>query len=210
MKKLLDIDNWNRKDHFNFFKEFDEPFYGITTEIDCTTAYNYCKSHNISFFIYYLHCTLTAVNNIEEFRYRISDNKVYIYDKIDVSATISRADNTFDFSFIPYCSRFNEFAENAKVEIERIKATKGLNPTISGDNVIHFSSVPWIRFTSLSHARNFSFNDSCPKVSFGKMEESDGRKTMPISVHVHHALIDGYHLGKFIDEIQNLMNRDNI
>ncbi|MCT4640068.1 MAG: chloramphenicol acetyltransferase [Bacteroidales bacterium] len=206
MKKLLDIEKWNRKDHFNFFNQFEEPFYGITVEIDCTAAYNHCKQNNLSFFIYYLHCSLAAANSVDEFRYRISDNKVYIYDQIDASATINRDDNTFDFSYIPYHSEFNRFDKNAKSEIERIRNSSGLNPTISGDNVIHFSSVPWIKFSSLSHARSFAFNDSCPKISFGKMTQTDEKRVMPISVHVHHALIDGYHLGLFIDELQRLMN----
>jgi hypothetical protein len=26
MKQQLDVDNWNRKEHFLFFKQFEEPF----------------------------------------------------------------------------------------------------------------------------------------------------------------------------------------
>ncbi|HAI84531.1 MAG TPA: chloramphenicol acetyltransferase, partial [Chitinophagaceae bacterium] len=54
-------------------------------------------------------------------------------------------------------------------------------------------------FTSLSHARSFSFADSCPKISFGKMTVNQDKRTMPVSVHVHHALMDGYHVAQFID-----------
>jgi chloramphenicol O-acetyltransferase type A len=43
-------------------------------------------------------------------------------------------------------------------------------------------------------------------MSFGKMTESDGKLTMPVSVHVHHALIDGLHVGQYIDLFQQLMN----
>jgi chloramphenicol O-acetyltransferase type A len=52
--------------------------------------------NNCSSFIYYLHKTLVAVNTIESFRYRISDDKIYINDRIDASATIGRP-GTFDF-----------------------------------------------------------------------------------------------------------------
>ncbi|MDN3724202.1 CatA-like O-acetyltransferase [Aequorivita sp. SDUM287046] len=71
---------------------------------------------------------------------------------------------------------------------------------------IHFSAIPWIDFTSISHARSFSHPDSCPKISFGKMTETNGRKSMPISIHGHHALMDGYHVGQFIDQFQKLMS----
>ena len=46
MRKLVDINSWNRKDHYNFFKNFDEPFYGIVANVDSTFAYNKAKKSN--------------------------------------------------------------------------------------------------------------------------------------------------------------------
>ena len=74
MKQKLNLDTWNRKEHFLFFKQMEEPFFGITTTIDCTNAYDKAKELNISFFTYYLHKTLVAANAIENFRYRIIYN----------------------------------------------------------------------------------------------------------------------------------------
>jgi chloramphenicol O-acetyltransferase type A len=79
-------------------------------------------------------------------------------------------------------------------------------PAVSGENVIHYSSLPWINFKSISHARSFSFKDSSPKISFGKMTIQQDKKIMPVSVHVHHALMDGYQVSQFIDLFQQLMN----
>lgn len=205
MKTPLEIDNWARKDHFKFFKQFDEPFFGICFDIDCTNAYAKCKEEKISFFLYYLHKSLVAANRIEPFRYRIEENSVFIYDRVDASPTINRPDGTFGFAYMDYYEDFNEFNREAKKEIEKVQNSHGLIPAISGENVIHFSSLPWISFKSISHARSFSFKDSCPKITFGKISEHDGIKRMPVSIHVHHALMDGIHVGQFIDEFQSLM-----
>lgn len=209
MKTLLDIQNWPRKEHFLFFKQFGEPFFGLTVEIDCTKAYETSKQLGTSFFVYYLHKTIVAVNTIECFRYRILDDAVYIYDTIDVSATIMRADNTFGFSLMEYSPDFDVFAANAFQEIERIQNTSGLfTREFPNDNLIHFSAIPWINFSSLSHARNYTFPDSCPKISSGKMTiGKDGKRTMPMSIHAHHALMDGFHVGQFVDYFQELMNK---
>ena len=170
MKTLLDLESWNRKEHFLFFKQMEEPFFGLTIEIDCSKGYETAKQLGTSFFVYYLHKTIVAVNEIEAFRYRIIDDEVYIYDTIDVSATIMREDKTFGFSLIEYSPGFNNFSANTFQEIERIKNTPGLfTRDFNETNVIHFSTVPWINFTSLSHARSYTFPDSCPKISFGKM-----------------------------------------
>lgn len=206
MKQKLPLDTWNRKEHFLFFKQMEEPFFGITTTIDCTKAYAKSKELGVTFFTYYLHKTLQAVNAIEPFRYRIIDDEVYIYDTIDVSATILRDDKTFGFSLMEYAEDLNEFAEITKKEIARVKAVTGLITRDFEINLIHFSALPWINFTSYSHARSFTFPDSCPKVSFGKMMDDNGKKTMAMAIHVHHGLIDGYHIGELINCFQELMN----
>jgi chloramphenicol O-acetyltransferase type A len=203
---LLDIDNWKRKDHFHFFRQFEEPFFGVTVNVDCTNAYNTAKSNGISFFLYYLYHSLCAANAVEPFRYRIVDGGVIVYDKVNASPTINRPDGTFGFSYIDHYPHLSEFLTHAKAEIERVQNSTGLVPAVSGENVIHYSSVPWIRFTSLSHARAFSFKDSSPKISFGKMVEEHGRQTMPMSIHVHHALMDGIHVGQYIDLFEELLN----
>jgi len=209
MKTLLDLENWNRKEHFAHFSKMEEPFFGATVEIDCTKAYQMAKSLHSSFFLYYLHKTLVAVNTIENFKYRISEDKIYINDRIDASATIGREDGTFGFSLIEYNSDFEVFKQNALAEVKRIQSTTGLfTRSFDDDNVIHFSAIPWLNFTALSHARSYTYPDSCPKISFGKMITSEtGKRTIAMSVHVHHGLMDGLHVGQFVDLFQDLMNK---
>ncbi|SDW04786.1 chloramphenicol acetyltransferase [Flavobacterium degerlachei] len=209
MKALLDIEKWPRKEHFHFFKQFEEPFFGATVEIDCTRAYENSKKLDSSFFIYYLHKTLVAVNSIESFRYRISADTIEIHNRIDASATIGRADGTFGFSLIEYNLNFDIFKATALAEIARIQNTTGIfTRTFESDNMIHFSAIPWLNFTSLSHARSYTFPDSCPKISFGKMMVAEtGKRTMSMSVHVHHGLMDGMQLGQFVDCFQEIMNQ---
>lgn len=206
MKQKLDLETWNRKEHFLFFKQMEEPFFGITTTIDCTIAYQKSKELGVTFFTYYLHKTLSAVNAIEPFKYRIINDDVYIFNQIDVSATIFRDDKTFGFSYMNYVENIHEFAKIVALEIERIQNTDGLFTRLFPENLIHFSALPWINFDSFSHARSFSFADSCPKISFGKMMDENGKKTMSMSVHVHHGLMDGYHVGEFVNLFQNLMD----
>jgi len=201
----LDIDIWVRKDHFHFFRKFEEPFFGVTVDLDCTTAYEFCKDTGRSFFLYHLYQSLKAANETEPFRYRIAGDSVRVYDQVNASPTINRPDGTFGFSYMDYHSDLDHFMDQAQIEIEGVQNSKGLKPAITGENVIHYSSLPWIRFRSISHARSFSFADSCPKISFGKMTEVSGTRSLPVSVHVHHALADGYHAGQFLDRFQALM-----
>lgn len=201
------MEEWPRKEHFDFFNSFEEPFFGVNVKINCTGAYKRAKTTGRSFFLYYLHASIASANETEPFRYRISDdNMVHVYDQINPSATISRSDGTFGFSYMKYKEDFKEFYSGAIEEIERVKSNSGLNPSGKDDiNVIHYSAIPWIDFQSLSHARAYSFKDSCPKISFGKLVKDGEEYYMSMSVHVHHALMDGIHVGEYIDRFQKRM-----
>src|SRR5688572_4801941 len=208
MKTTIHIDTWKSKDHFLFFRQFEEPFFGITTEVDCTLAYNFCKQSSISFFLWYLHKSLVAANETEPFRYRIEGDQVLLYDEVNASPTINRPDGTFGFSYFDYHRSFELFSAKAKIEIEKVQGSTGLIPAVTGENVIHYSSVPWLKFTALSHARAFAFKDSIPKISFGKAAELNGKRSMPVSIHAHHGLIDGFHISRFVDRFQQLLNEE--
>ncbi|MEZ2444856.1 CatA-like O-acetyltransferase [Chitinophaga sp. RCC_12] len=205
MKQLLDLDTWARKEHFNFFRQFEEPFFGITTDIDCTAAFNNAKASGDSFFLSYLHKSLAAANEVTPFRYRIAGDEVWVYDQVHASPTINRPDGTFGFAYMNFYEDAAAFEASSKAEIERVRQSTGLIPAVSGENVIHYSSLPWINFTAVSHARSFSFKDSCPKITFGKVKEAGDRKMMPVSVHVHHALMDGFHVAQFLEGFQRRM-----
>ncbi len=204
MKTKINIETWNRKEHFLFFKQMEEPFFGITTTIDCTKGYEEAKKLGVSFFVYYLHKTLVAVHAVENFRYRIDNDEVVLYETICASATVMRADKTFGFSYMEFADNIHEFADIVATEIDRIQHTTGIFTREYPENIIHFSAIPWVDFTSISHARSFTWPDSCPKISFGKMTDQNGKKTMALSVHVHHGLVDGYHVGLFLEKLQEL------
>lgn len=70
MKQKVELNTWNRKEHFEFFKQMEEPFFGLTVSIDCTNAYTIARQIGVSFYTFYLHKTLLAVNQIENFKYR--------------------------------------------------------------------------------------------------------------------------------------------
>jgi len=208
MKTEINLENWERKEHFEWFKDFNEPFWGIVSEIDCTEAYEQAKELTIPFYHVYLHKSLKAINHTDGFRLRIENDKVYSYDTIHASVTLNNKDKLYSMSFIQYNEDLQQFSENAKEEEERIRKISGLgvNANTMRNDVIHYSSVPWFKFSGLTHARNYKFNDSVPKITFGKFEEIEEKKIMSIALNGHHGLIDGYHAGQYLKLLQQLMH----
>jgi chloramphenicol O-acetyltransferase type A len=204
-KQTIDLDHWPRREHFNFFNAFEEPYYGVTVTIDVTAAYRYVKTQGISFHFYCLYQSLSAAQQIEAFRYRIEEGTVVLYDRIDGGGVVDRPDETFGYGYFPYDPSLEGFLRIAALESDRIRATTGM-PRTTANNLIRYSVLPWINFTALSHARAFSRQDSCPRITFGKMTAQVDTRTMPVSIHVNHAVVDGLHLGQYIERFQAAMN----
>ncbi|SOD14685.1 chloramphenicol acetyltransferase [Pedobacter xixiisoli] len=206
--KKINIDTWKRRDHFKLFSQFEEPFFGVVVNINCSKAYTNAKTASKSFFLHYLYRALKAANSIEEFRYRVLNGDVILHDQASVSTTINRPNGTFGFGYFDYHDDENIFIAGAQKATLEVQNTEGLTPSQPGASEIHFSAIPWVDFTSLSHARSFAFPDSAPKISFGKVTDKDGIKTMALSIHIHHGLADGYHVGQFVERFQKLMDEE--
>ncbi len=206
--KTIDISTWKRKEHFDYFCSLDDPYWSITTELDCTETYKLARSSNSSFFLHYLHRTLKAASKVEELRLRIVDNQVVCYEILHASATVLREDETFGCCFIEFMDDFADFAANARAEIAKTLQTSGM--CLENDyklNQIHVSSIPWCNFSALTYAKALKPQDSVPKITFGKLQTNNEKTSFAVSMQVHHGLVDGLHVARFLQHLQELLNQ---
>lgn len=66
IEKIIDLATWNRKEHFEHFSAFDDPFFGVTVHVDCTRSYEEAKAKGVSFSLLLLHRIITAASKVEE------------------------------------------------------------------------------------------------------------------------------------------------
>ncbi len=197
----IDLATWPRRPLYDLFAPFPEPFHGVCLRVDCTESFRYAKAANLSVFLTLLHRALAAAQHVENFRTRIVDGAVWNYATIHGGSPVGRTNGTIGFAYYRYLPDLLSFVKDASVEVERVKNRTDIQRDPSQD-VIRFSVLPWLDFTSISHARDFDPQDSAPKITFGKITEANGRHTLPVSIHAHHALADGLHLAQFVDHFQ--------
>jgi chloramphenicol O-acetyltransferase type A len=211
MSQFLDINAWNRKAHYLHFKEFDDPFYNMSAEVDVTAALNYSQKNQLSFFHVCLFLANSAANQVKEFRYRVRDEKVWVHDHIHPSCTLLNDDNTFSFCDFFHMETFSDFDKKA----QNAKQTAKL-PDLSDrtekprDDVIYFSVIPWISFKTFTHPKQGGPINAIPRIGIGKYFSSDAQVKMPISLEVNHMFIDGYQLGQFFQILQDLLDSPEI
>lgn len=204
MKQFIDLEHWNRKEHFKFFSAFDDPFFGITTLVDFTNIYRRCKEERKSFFLYSVHFLLQCVNETEAFKLRIEGGQVVKYDTIHVSPTIGREDGTFGFGFFEYDADLDLFIQKAEKEIERVRNGSGLSFSdhTEREDLIRYSALPWFAFSEMKHAVSFGRGDSVPRISTGKLVKENDKYLLPVSITVHHALVDGRDVAELVGKLE--------
>ena len=67
------------------------------------------------------------------------------------------------------------------------------------DDFLYLSAVPWVSFTSISHAMHYHPHDSIPRISWGKYFKDGDKTLMPLSLTAHHALVDGRNMGEYFN-----------
>jgi len=200
----LDLNTWNRRSLFELFNGYREPYHGVCLRVDCTGTFDYSKEHRISVFLSLLHRSLSAANKTENFKLRVVNGEVWRYETIHGGSAVGRPNGTIGFGHYAYYPRLMDFVREASVEMERVRKRSDLE-RYAGQNIIRYSVLPWFDFTSVSHARDFAVRDSAPKITFGKITEAAGRRTMPVSIHVHHALADGSHVAEFVQHFEQCL-----
>lgn len=215
MKHTVDIETWERRDNYAFFRNFLNSWISVATEIDCTEARAAAKAAGRSFFLYYLYAVLRAVNEIKEFRYRTdSRGNVIWHDTVDVISPIAVPGRTFYTVRIPYQADFERFYAEARAIVTDIPqdgdpygAEKVLQA--QGDyDVFLLSATPDLYFTSLTYAQGAPGQPTeYPLMNAGKAVMREGRLVMPLSIFVNHAFVDGAHISRFFKLAEEYLKR---
>jgi len=241
---FLDLDQWPRRPVHDFFRPYELPFFGICAEVRVTATRHWCGEHDQPFALACWFACQRAVNAVPEMRGRLRDGgRVWVHDRISISTTIAAPGDTFRFCHFPWAADFATFVQQAR---RVIGAAQGQAATPAGgspldghpdtDAVIHGSTLPWIRFTGLVHARRLGIDDSVPKLVLGKVAPAgsaghgasaeagvgaDGgaasigprhhdpaiEQVMPVAIEAHHALVDGLHVGRFLTHLEDALAR---
>lgn len=204
--QVLSFDTWPRAEHFKFYKNASNPWFNICSNLDATLLYRYCKEQQLSFYHAYLYLMQQAINSNQSFGYRIVGEQVRHYSKLSISIAILADDQMVRFCDLPFVEQFDGFSKQALLAEQRAKGQPFIAAGFVGNemrqDVIHASVIPWLSFTSFSNARNTDVPDSIPKIVFGKAFKQDDKLLMPLSVEVHHGVMDGLHVGRFVESLQ--------
>lgn len=202
--KVIDIKNWNRAMHCEIFRNSVEPAFCVTFEADVSKYRAKVKAQGLSFTMAMVYAVCKCANEIEAFRYRFLDGEIVLFDKIDTAFTYLNKDTElFKVVNVPMIDDLREYCELA---LKTAKEQKAYFTGPLGNDVFQCSPMPWITYTHISHTNSGKKDNATPLFDWGKFYEKDGKILIPVSVQAHHSFVDGLHVGRFAEKLQDFFN----
>ncbi|RGY98692.1 CatA-like O-acetyltransferase [Clostridium sp. AM58-1XD] len=201
---VIDEKNWKRAFHCAVFRDSVEPAFCVTFELDITHFLPMVKKKGYSFTMALIYAVSKCANEVEEFRCRFVDGKAVLFDRIDTAFTyLNRETELFKVVNVEMKDTMEEYVAAASKAAEEQKAyfTGPL-----GNDVFQFSPMPWVTYTHISHTNSGKKDNATPLFDWGKYFERDGKIFLPFSVQAHHSFVDGLHVGKLAETLQNYLN----
>lgn len=203
----IDRKSWVRNEYFEHYVSTVPCTYSMTVKLDITQIIE----KNMKLYPSMLYYLATIVNRHAEFRTAINETgEIGVYDEMIPSYTVFHKDTeTFSDLWTAYTPNIEEFCAAYENDM-RLYGTQHemIGKPNMPENIFTVSMIPWSTFEGFNLNLQKGYNYLIPIFTMGKYYREDERVMLPIAIQVHHAVCDGFHICRFVNELQELINND--
>lgn len=206
MFQLIDRSTWKRKEYFNHYLSDVPCTYSMTVRLDITEL----REKRVSLYPTMLYLIACVVNRHEEFRTALDDNgEVGVYDYLSPCYTVFHKESeTFSNLWTTYSPNYKQFCANYENDIQEYGSINRMTAKPNApENTFPVSMIPWSSFEGFNLNLQKGYSYLLPIFTMGRFEVVNGRCLLPLAVQVHHAVCDGFHLSRFFNELQELIEQ---
>lgn len=195
---IINKNDWNRINTYNQFLKNTPCTYSMTVNLDITMLYKTIKANNLKFFPTILYGITQIVNEIKEFRMDIDEGgNVGYYDSCNPCYTVfNNETEVFRNVCTQYNSDYSIFLKNYLRDNDKNQEQ------IQMTNIFNVSCIPWTSFTGFNLNLQKGYEYFAPIFTIGKYHEENHKLLLPLAIQVHHAVCDGFHVAKYVNELQ--------
>lgn len=201
----IDRTAWPREEYFNHYFSQVPCTYSGTFKLDITRL----RQSGQKLYPAMLYDLSTVVNRHQEFRMALNEaGEPGYYDVVHPCYTIFHKETeTFSNLWTAYTPDYAAFC----AAYEQDMANYGNNPGMlarpdTPANTFPVSMIPWASFEGFNLNLQNGYDYLPPIFTMGRFYEENGRVLLPLAVQVHHAVCDGFHLCRLVNELQELLN----
>ena len=202
----FDLQNWAHREVYEMFTQRPMPHYLLAVNIDVTHLLDYKRSHGLSFYLSLIYLMTQALNEQQNFRLRIVNGQVVLYDRVQPNFTHKRADEE---QYHIYTGRFQgtlpEFVTTTSAIISQQTEFYAGDPP--APNLVYYSCAPTLDCTCITNPAMSDPDDAIPRINWGRYTQREGRMLLNVSITVNHRFVDGHHVSLFVNRLQQLIDQ---
>lgn len=201
----IDKESWKRKEYFEHYFSAVPCTYSITVKLDISLI----KEKQQKLYPTMLYFLTTVVNRHAEFRMALNeDNELGIYSEMLPCYTVFHKDTeTFSNLWTEVAPNLEDFCTLYEDDIAKYGEQHGMigKPNIP-PNSFTVSMIPWTTFEGFNLNLQKGYDYLKPIFTLGRYYQENEKYILPAAIQVHHAVCDGFHVCRFINELQELIN----
>ena len=203
----VDMAAWDRRDLYTFYMTELKIVMNMTVKMDVTHALAFSRAKGLKFHSVMMWAVGQILNARDEFRYSLDENGELIkWDMISPSYTDFNPETEHFVKFVTeYSNDLYDFCARVEIDKETHKMGCGFIPN-QPKNVYDISCMPWVSYEALTLHVDAGGPCLFPVVLWGKYFEEGEKTLMPVTMNINHAVCDGFHLGRFFNELQDYLN----
>lgn len=205
MTKELNPQDTTRSMAYNLWLKAPNPMVTFFKTLDITNLIKISKKKHLKFNMLLDYCIGCAAVQVKEFFILPVGEKLIQYDTLAVNTIVKNKKgevSSCDILFSPDLETFNQEYLTHTAQVAQTCQDRDL----SGNSMVIGTSA--IIDTEIDGAVGMNsgiFNN--PFLIWGKYRKSFFRYTLPISFQFHHTQMDGAHAGRFLENLQEEMDR---
>ena len=205
MVREIDPKDTTRASAYDLWMKAPNPMVTFFKTLDVTNLIRISKKKNMKFNMLLDFCIGKAAASVKEFYILPVGEKLMKYDRIAVNTIVKNKTGEVSSCDILYADDLEKFNEDYLKYTAQVAETCQ-DRDLSGDSMVIGTSA--IIDTEIDGAVGMNsgiFNN--PFIIWGRYRRKMFRYDLPVSFQFHHTQMDGAHAGRFLENLQNEINR---
>ena len=205
MAKEINPKDTTRASAYELWMKAPNPMVTFSKTLDVTNLIRVSKRKHLKFNMLLDYCIGKAAVGVKEFYVLPVGEKLMQYDTIAINTIVKNKDGEVSSCDILYTDDLEAFNHDYLKYTAQTAETSQDRDLSDDSMVIGTSAIVDTEIDGAVGMNSGIFNN--PFIIWGKYRKKAFRYHLPISFQFHHTQMDGAHAGRFLENLQNEINR---
>ncbi|MCR5680007.1 MAG: chloramphenicol acetyltransferase [Prevotella sp.] len=204
MKTEINPQETSRAEAFGLWMSSPMPMVTLVKTIDVSHIRKVSRKTSVKFNVMMCWCIGKAASSIDEFFLLPEKGRLYRYDKLAINIVVQNSKGGLSLCDVPYSDDIRQFAADYQ-DLTCSAAETCKSTSLEGHMIIGTSALPQTELDCIVNQYSGRYNN--PFLAWGRYRKGLFKTTLPLSLQFHHAQMDGLQACRFLDNLQEELNR---